>query len=154
MSTGVFIFPFFTLMWTLDYRTSLIHLSSQYACETQKSYYLHFTNRKLKHQRRKQTGRSPADTTAEIFSTSPAAQGAATWSCLGLLLQLVPAPRRKAQASARCGFTYHTPTVPVGFFANLACFCGWSKRFKNKGMDEESNDRSRGFGTSSTVFRE
>lgn len=123
----------FLLMWTLDYCTSLIHLSSQYACETQKSYYLHFTDRKLKRRGRKQAGWSPADTTAEISSTSPAAQRAATWSCLGRLLQLVPAPRRKAQASARRGFMYHASTVLVDFFANLACFVDGGKALKTKG---------------------
>lgn len=44
MSTDIFIFPkIFCPDVGSDFCTSLIHLSSQYACETQRSYYLHST---------------------------------------------------------------------------------------------------------------
>lgn len=50
MSTDVFIFPKTSCPDVEhDYCTSLIHLSSQCACETQKSYNLHFANSKLRH---------------------------------------------------------------------------------------------------------
>jgi len=108
VSTGVFIFlKIFCPDVGSDYHASLIHLSSQCACETQKSY-LHFTNRRLKHRGRNQAGQSPGDMTAETSSASSRARRAVTWSCLGFLLQLVPAQRHKARGSARHSFMYHT----------------------------------------------
>lgn len=142
VSTGLFFFPKVLCPDVdPDYCTSLIHLSSQYACETRKSCYLRFTNRKLKHRGRKQTGRSPADVTAETSSASSAAWRSMTRSCLGFLLLLVPAQRH-------CEMWF--PVSHVNHAGGLVCWssviCWWREDFKNKGVAEEPNDGSHGFG--------